>query len=212
MRTITLSEFRREPGEVVREVQRHGQSFLLTKSGKPAARLVPTDEDTTIESDGTIRGPMPITLRTIITLLVALISIPASAKWACTPPAAIATGLSRLPLYSTAKFGAEVKMSGNPMWTWTKTASVACTPAQLLSDGFACRAVVGSELIRTVRVKSSTGTLVSDAAPVVDPEQPLTRGTIRHCPMRLPDNTYTQQERDQCKLLDVLNGEVRGPN
>lgn len=64
MKTITLSEFRAEPGERIRDVQREGKSFLLTKSGKPAARLVPVDDVTIIESDGTIRGEPPLTLRT----------------------------------------------------------------------------------------------------------------------------------------------------
>lgn len=63
MKSITLSQFRAEPGERIRDVQRGGQSFLLTKSGKPAARLVPADDVTVIASDGSIRGPMPLTHR-----------------------------------------------------------------------------------------------------------------------------------------------------
>lgn len=44
VKTITMSELRREPGEIIREVQRGGQSFLVTKAGKPAAKLVPVDD------------------------------------------------------------------------------------------------------------------------------------------------------------------------
>lgn len=39
--TLTLTEFRREPGERIREVYREGRIFVLTKSGKPVARIVP---------------------------------------------------------------------------------------------------------------------------------------------------------------------------
>jgi prevent-host-death family protein len=64
MKRLTLSQLRAEPGERVRDVQRGGQSFLLTKNGKPAARLIPV-EDTpiVIERDGTIRGEVPLTWR-----------------------------------------------------------------------------------------------------------------------------------------------------
>ena len=64
MKTITMSDFRAEPGERLRDVQRGGQSFLITKAGKPAARLVPVDDAIVIERDGTIRGEPPLTLKT----------------------------------------------------------------------------------------------------------------------------------------------------
>jgi len=60
MKTLTMSEFRREPGERIRDVYRGGRSFLITKAGKPVAHLVPVD--TVIEADGTIRGERPVTL------------------------------------------------------------------------------------------------------------------------------------------------------
>jgi prevent-host-death family protein len=41
--TITMTEFREQPGEFVRSVQRHNVSLLLTKNGKPVARLVPVE-------------------------------------------------------------------------------------------------------------------------------------------------------------------------
>jgi prevent-host-death family protein len=59
MKTITMSEFRAEPGEVVRAVQRGGESFRITRGGKGAARLVPDSEPSdriVVERDGTVRG------------------------------------------------------------------------------------------------------------------------------------------------------------
>ncbi len=58
MKTITMGELRAEPGEVVRAVQRRGESFRITKAGKPAARLVPDRDEDTVEvlPDGTVRG------------------------------------------------------------------------------------------------------------------------------------------------------------
>jgi prevent-host-death family protein len=63
MKTITMTELRQEPGERIRDVQKEGKSFLVTKAGKLAAKLVPVDDTTIIESDGTIRGPKPLTFR-----------------------------------------------------------------------------------------------------------------------------------------------------
>lgn len=40
---LTLSTFREQPGEYVRDVHRLGKRYLLTKSGKPVALLVPVD-------------------------------------------------------------------------------------------------------------------------------------------------------------------------
>jgi len=63
MKTITMTDLRSEPGERLRDVQREGMSFLITKSGKPAALLVPVDDVTTIERDGTIRGEPPLSAK-----------------------------------------------------------------------------------------------------------------------------------------------------
>jgi prevent-host-death family protein len=41
--SLPLSVFRIQPGEYVREVHRNGKRYLLTKSGKPVALLVPVD-------------------------------------------------------------------------------------------------------------------------------------------------------------------------
>jgi prevent-host-death family protein len=62
MKTITISELRAEPGEFLRAVQRGGQSFLITKNGVPVAKLGPVDDTTVIESDGRIRGELPLTI------------------------------------------------------------------------------------------------------------------------------------------------------
>lgn len=66
MKTITMTELRAEPGERIRDVSRNGEVFQVTKAGKPVAMLVPVDcadVTTTIERDGTIRGPLPLTFR-----------------------------------------------------------------------------------------------------------------------------------------------------
>ena len=63
MKTITMSDLRAEPGEVIRAVQRGGESFRITKGGKPAACLVPDVEPhdgIVIERDGTVRGDASI--------------------------------------------------------------------------------------------------------------------------------------------------------
>lgn len=63
MKTITMTDFRKEPGEYIHDVQRHGRSFLITKAGKPAARLVPVDETIHIKRDGSFTGGTPLTYR-----------------------------------------------------------------------------------------------------------------------------------------------------
>jgi len=61
MKAITMTELRAEPGERLREVWKHGKSLLITKDGKPAAKLVPVSDTTVIASDGTIFGEPPLT-------------------------------------------------------------------------------------------------------------------------------------------------------
>ena len=58
-----MTEFRAEPGERIIDVVRDGASFLLTKAGKPVAKLIPASDTTVIESDGTIKGELPATFR-----------------------------------------------------------------------------------------------------------------------------------------------------
>lgn len=38
---LTMTDFRKEPGERLRDVHRGGRSFVITKSGKPVALLTP---------------------------------------------------------------------------------------------------------------------------------------------------------------------------
>lgn len=61
--TITMAEFRKRPGEYILAVERARQTFVITKNGREVARLVPMDDGTIIESDGTVIGDMPLTYR-----------------------------------------------------------------------------------------------------------------------------------------------------
>lgn len=72
MKTITMMQLRSGPGELFREVWKHGRSLLITKGGKPAAMLVPPtyvppDDTIVIERDGSFRGGIPLTFRQPIT-------------------------------------------------------------------------------------------------------------------------------------------------
>lgn len=44
MKTITMTQFRAQPGDFIWEVYKLRHSFLLTKQGKPVARLMPTED------------------------------------------------------------------------------------------------------------------------------------------------------------------------
>lgn len=64
MKYITMTMLRAEPGERMIDIRRDRQSFTVTHNGKPAALLTPLEPDRTIiESDGRIRGEMPLTFR-----------------------------------------------------------------------------------------------------------------------------------------------------
>jgi prevent-host-death family protein len=63
MKTITATDLRSAPGERLTDIRRDGASFLITKSGKPIARLIPANDMITIDRDGKTRGEMPLTLR-----------------------------------------------------------------------------------------------------------------------------------------------------
>jgi antitoxin (DNA-binding transcriptional repressor) of toxin-antitoxin stability system len=61
MKTITMMQLRKSPGEYAHLASRHGESFLVTAQGKPVFKIVPV-ADTVILSDGTIIGPKPLTM------------------------------------------------------------------------------------------------------------------------------------------------------
>lgn len=61
MKKITMTEWRNEPGERIIDIKRDGTSFMITKSGKPVARLLPVDDVTVIDREGKIRGEVPLT-------------------------------------------------------------------------------------------------------------------------------------------------------
>lgn len=63
MKTITMMQLRREPGEYSHAVRRYRESFLVTYQGKPAFKMVPVEEITVINSDGTVVGPKPLTFK-----------------------------------------------------------------------------------------------------------------------------------------------------
>ncbi len=56
-----MTEFRARLGEYIRACEVVDQSFVITRKGKPVARLVPIDEKTVIHSDGTFTGEPPLT-------------------------------------------------------------------------------------------------------------------------------------------------------
>ena len=56
--TLTVTEFRAQPGEVLDRVSR-GMEITITKNGNPGAVLSPPE--TIIKSDGTFTGRKPLT-------------------------------------------------------------------------------------------------------------------------------------------------------
>ena len=62
MKTITMMQLRKNPGEYAFRVRADGESFLVTYQGKPCFRMVPADEGTIVRSDGTFKGPKPLTM------------------------------------------------------------------------------------------------------------------------------------------------------
>jgi prevent-host-death family protein len=63
MRTITMMELRKKPGEYAHLVYKHGESFLVTSQGRPVFKMVPIEETTIVKPDGTWVGPKPVTFR-----------------------------------------------------------------------------------------------------------------------------------------------------
>jgi antitoxin (DNA-binding transcriptional repressor) of toxin-antitoxin stability system len=63
MKTITMMQLRKSPGEYAHLVYRHGESFLVTSQGRAVFKMVPVQETTVVRSDGTVIGPKPLTFR-----------------------------------------------------------------------------------------------------------------------------------------------------
>lgn len=63
MKTITMMQLRKSPGEYAHLVYKHGESFLVTSQGRPVFKMVPISEDTIIHSDGSFSGPKPLTFK-----------------------------------------------------------------------------------------------------------------------------------------------------
>ncbi len=62
MKTITMMDLRKRPGEYAHEVYKHGESFLVTNQGRPVFKMVPVEDTTRILPDGTFSGPKPLML------------------------------------------------------------------------------------------------------------------------------------------------------
>lgn len=62
MRTITMMDLRKRPGEYAHEVYKHGESFLVTNQGHPVFKMVPVEDTTIIHRDGSFSGPKPLVL------------------------------------------------------------------------------------------------------------------------------------------------------
>ena len=57
MKTITMMDLRRHPGEYAFRVRADGESFLVTYQGKPCFRMMPVSEETVISPDGSVAVP-----------------------------------------------------------------------------------------------------------------------------------------------------------
>ena len=63
--TVSMMELRSEPGNVIDHVSK-GMKVHIEKNGKRLGTIIPTEEDgdmTTVNPDGTISGPIPLTFR-----------------------------------------------------------------------------------------------------------------------------------------------------
>jgi len=56
MKTISMTEFRKEPGKILHQVSEHLESFLILKDGKPVAKLIQFSVDDIIELNRTGNG------------------------------------------------------------------------------------------------------------------------------------------------------------
>jgi antitoxin (DNA-binding transcriptional repressor) of toxin-antitoxin stability system len=63
MKTVTIGFLRYNMGKMFHEIRERGQSYLLTHGGKPVARLLPVDDEITINADGSFNGGIPLTYK-----------------------------------------------------------------------------------------------------------------------------------------------------
>lgn len=62
MKTITMMQLRASPGEYAFRVRADGETFVVTYQGKPCFKMAPVDDMTIVKSDGTFKGPRPLTM------------------------------------------------------------------------------------------------------------------------------------------------------
>ena len=60
MKTVILSEFKAKCIAILKEAQRTGKPLVITRRGKPLARVEPIPEDAAGRKLGTLRGRMKI--------------------------------------------------------------------------------------------------------------------------------------------------------
>lgn len=60
MKTMVVSEFKAKCTAVLREAQRSGEPLLVTRRGRPLARIEPIPEETSERRLGLFRGRMRI--------------------------------------------------------------------------------------------------------------------------------------------------------
>ncbi len=62
MPTVSIRELKARASEILREVERHGTEFTVTRRGRPVARIEPAEEMTVnrpIDGMGGLRGAFP---------------------------------------------------------------------------------------------------------------------------------------------------------
>ncbi len=57
-----MMQFRKSPGEYAFRVRADRETIVVTYQGKPCFKMVPVGDSTTIQPDGTILGPKPLTM------------------------------------------------------------------------------------------------------------------------------------------------------
>ena len=63
MKIITMMQLRAQPGEYAHQVYKHGETIIVTSQGRPVFKMVPVNDVTRINPDGSFDGPKPLTFR-----------------------------------------------------------------------------------------------------------------------------------------------------